>query len=286
MSKKPQVPFLLRVVRWWFPKLERCAPPLATRLFVQLFFTPLHWGFPEKELEWVEKAEKTPLNLNGKKVMVYSWGDKKKTIILFVHGWAGRATQFWKFFQPCMDAGFRVVAFDGPAHGKSDGKRTNILEFAEAMKKLFTQVGEPKAIVAHSFGGVVSLYCASQGLPVKKLINIGSPVIGDKIIQTFLNAVNGNWPTAVKFKAYMQKKYNRSFDEFSSQYFIKHLEHPVKIMLVHDENDKDVSIDHAETLAQLYPDALLYRTSGLGHTRILKDETVIKDCLTFIRSQS
>jgi esterase/lipase len=283
MSKKPQVPLLLRVVRWWFPRLERFAPPLATRLFVQLFFTPLHWGFPEKELEWVEKAEKVPLDLNGKKVMVYSWGDVKNPIILFVHGWAGRATQFRKFFQPCMDAGFRVVAFDGPAHGKSDGKRTNILEFAEVMKKVFSEIGEPKAIVAHSFGGVVSLYCATQGLPVKKLINIGSPVIGDKIIQTFLNAVNGSWPTAEKFKAYMQKKYNRSFDEFSAQFFIKHLKHPVKIMLVHDENDKDVSIDHAETLVQLYPAALLYRTSGLGHTRILKDETVIKDCLKFIK---
>jgi len=154
------------------------------------------------------------------------------------------------------------------------------------MKKLFAQVGEPKAIVAHSFGGVVSLYCATQGLPVKKLINIGSPVIGDKIIKTFLNAVNGSWPTAEKFKAYMLKKYNRSFDEFSAQYFIKHLEHPVKIMLVHDENDKDVSIDHAEALVKLYPDALLYRTRGLGHTRILKDETVIKDCLKFIRSKT
>jgi pimeloyl-ACP methyl ester carboxylesterase len=285
MSKKPQVPFLLRVVRWWFPRLERFAPPLATRLFVQLFFTPLHWGYPEKELEWVEKAEKIPLDLNGKRVMVYSWGGTKNPIILFVHGWAGRATQFRKFFQPCLDAGFRVVAFDGPAHGKSDGKRTNILEFAEVMKKIFAEIGEPKSIVAHSFGGVVSLYCATQGLPVKKLINIGSPVIGDKIIQTFLNAVNGSWPTAEKFKAYMLKKYNRSFDEFSAQYFIKHLQHPVKIMLVHDENDKDVSIDHAETLMHLYPEALLYRTKGLGHTRILKDETVIEDCLKFIKSK-
>lgn len=283
MSKKQKVPLLLRLVRWWFPKLERLAPPLATRLFVQLFFTPLHWGFPEKELEWVDKADKTPLNLNGKKVMVYSWGKSTDPIILFVHGWAGRATQFRKFFQPFMDAGFRVVAFDGPAHGKSEGKRTNILEFTEVMKKVFNETGEPQAVVAHSFGGVVSLYCAAQGLPVTKLINIGSPVIGDKIIKTFLDAVNGSWPTGEKFKAYMLKKFNRSFDEFSAQHFIKNLKSPLQLMLVHDEDDKDVSIDHAEKLVELYPDALLYRTSGLGHTRILKDESVIKDCLKFIR---
>ena len=110
MSKKQKVPLLLRLVRWWFPKLERLAPPLATRLFVQLFFTPLHWGFPEKELEWVDKADKTPLNLNGKKVMVYSWGKSTDPIILFVHGWAGRATQFRKFFQPFMDEEVTLVA--------------------------------------------------------------------------------------------------------------------------------------------------------------------------------
>jgi pimeloyl-ACP methyl ester carboxylesterase len=284
MSKKQNVPFMLRVVRWWFPKLERFAPPLATRLFVQLFFTPLHWGYNEKELEWVNKAERIPLDLNGKKVAVYSWGNSTDPVVLFVHGWAGRATQFRNFFPVLMHAGFRVVAFDGPAHGKSDGKRTNILEFAEVMRKIFAQVGEPKAIVAHSFGGVVSLYCATQGLPVKKLINIGSPVIGDKIIRTFLDAVNGSWPTAEKFKTYMKRKYNRTFDEFSAQFFIKQLKEPISLMLVHDEHDKDVSIDHAETLVQLYPAALLYRTSGLGHTRILKDETVIKDCLRFIQA--
>lgn len=274
---------MLRVVRWLFPRLERFAPPLATRLFVQLFFTPLHWGFNEKELEWVNKAERIPITVSGKKVAVYSWGNASHPVVLFVHGWAGRATQFRKFFPLLLHAGFRVVAFDAPAHGKSEGKRTNILEFTEVMQQVFGQLGEPKAVVTHSFGGVVALYSAMQGLPIKKLINIGSPVIGDKILQTFLTAVNGSWPTAEKFKVYMKRKYQRDFDEFTAQVIIHQLKEPVQLMLVHDEHDKDVSIDHAERLVQLYPDALLYRTTGLGHTRILKDETVIKDCLRFIQ---
>jgi predicted alpha/beta hydrolase family esterase len=283
MSKKQQMPLLLRVVRWWFPRLERYAQPLATRLFTQLFFTPLHYGFPEKEQEWVQRATRIPLVVNGKSVAVYAWGDVGHPLVLFAHGWAGRGTQFRKFFQPFLVAGFRVVAFDGPAHGHSAGRRTNILEFAEVMKKLIAAVGEPHAVVAHSFGGVVSIYSNTLGLPIKKLINIGSPVIGDKIIQTFLNAVNGQWRTGEKFKAYMKRKYNRSFDEFSAQYLIHHLKTPINLMLVHDAQDKDVSIDHAERLAELYPAAFLYRTSGLGHNRILKDDVVIKDCLKFVQ---
>ncbi len=275
---------MLRVVRWWFPKLEKFAPPLATRLFEQLFFTPLNYGFPPKELEWAARSEGFTLTVNGKKIQGYSWGDVAHPIVLFVHGWAGRATQFKRFFPVLIKAGFRVVAFDGPAHGKSEGNHTNILEFGEVLREIFKQIDEPKAVVAHSFGGVVCLYGAVNGLPIKKLVNIGAPVIGDKIILTFLKAVNGNWSTAEKFKAHMNKKYKRSFDEFSSQFFIQHLKTPLDLLLVHDENDKDVSIEHAEELVRLYPQAILYRTTGLGHTRILKEESVIKDCLKFIKS--
>ena len=284
MSKKSNTPFLLRVVRWWFPKLERFAPPLATRLFVQFFFTPLQYGFPPKELEWINKANVFTVSVNGKKVQCYSWGSAHNPIVVFVHGWAGRATQFRKFFPVLLEAGFRVVSFDGPAHGKSGGKRTNILEFAQVMDEIHKQVGSPHAVIAHSFGGVVSLLCATNGLPINKLINIGTPVIGDKIIKTFLDAVNGQWSTGESFKKYMLKKYGRSFDDMSARHFIQQLKTPLNLMLVHDEHDKDVPIEHPEELIRLYPQARLYKTSGLGHTRILKDDTVIMDCLKFIQS--
>jgi pimeloyl-ACP methyl ester carboxylesterase len=285
MSKKRKDPLPLRIVRWWFPKLEKMAQPLATRLFVQLFFTPLQYGFQEKELEWVHKASLFSFLVNGRKVQAYSWGEESHPVVLFIHGWAGRATQFRKFFPPLLKAGFRVVAFDGPAHGKSEGKRTNILEFRTALEQMIKLVGVPQSTVAHSFGGTVALFGNSEGLPIKKLINIGSPVIGDKIIETFLKAVNGNWNTGLKFKAYMIKKYKRSFEEFSGQHFIQQIKTPISILLVHDDQDKDVSIDHPLELIRLYPQAKLYKTSGLGHVRILKDETVIQDCLKFIQSE-
>lgn len=280
-EKKVKVPITLRIVRWWFPKLEKYASPLALRLFVQLFFTPLHYGFPSKEMEWIKKSKRSSFNINGKKIEIYSWGEEDRPFILFIHGWAGRATQFYNFFPPFMAARYRVVAVDGPAHGKSEGKQTNILEFEEMLKKLVDRYGKPVGVIAHSFGGVAMLMAIANGLSIDKLINIGTPSIGDKIIQTFLKAVNGNWSTAEKFKRYMIKKYGRSFDEFSGQYFIPQIK-TLDLLLIHDENDKDVSIEHAERIKELYPRAQLYRTTGLGHTRILKDEDVIRTSLRFI----
>jgi pimeloyl-ACP methyl ester carboxylesterase len=281
MSQKAKIPSLLKFVRWVFPRLERIAPPLAHLYFLKIFFTPLRYRTPDKERKAETFAKKFTLQIGGKKIQGYSWGNAKEYVLL-IHGWAGRTTQFRRFIKPLKAANFKVIGFDGPAHGNSQGKKTNILEFEETLKKIYEKFGVPVAIVAHSFGGVATLYATMNGLPLKKLINIASPTIGDEVIKTYLRAVNGSWETGKFFKSYMVKTYGKSFDEFSSLYFIERLPHPIDLLLVHDENDKEVIIQHSEELAKRYPYAMLVRTKGLGHTRILKDDSVIRRCVTFI----
>jgi pimeloyl-ACP methyl ester carboxylesterase len=201
-----------------------------------------------------------------------------------MHGWAGRATQFRKFIPVLNKEGFRVVGFDGPAHGQSEGTKTNIIEFEEAFKNLYAKVGEPAAIMAHSFGGGAVLYAAVNGLRVKKLINIASPTIGDEIINTYLRAINGSASTGEFFKSYMLRKYGKAFDEYTSSHLILKVKQDFELLLVHDEDDKEVGMEHPRELKRVYPKAKLYFTKGLGHTRILKDENVIKECVTFIKT--
>jgi esterase/lipase len=278
--KKDKTPLQLKIIRWVYPKVERIAPSLAHRYFIRLFYTPLRYTVPDKELKAETFAEKFFIQANGKRVQCYSWGEGKP--VLFVHGWGGRATQFRRFVKPFNAAGYKVVAFDGPAHGKSEGKTTSLLEFEEALHEMYKQIGEPAAIIAHSFGGAATLFAAKNGLPVSKLVNIASPTIGDEIINTYLTAINGSNSTAKYFRNYILKTQGRSFDEFTASYFVKHLPRPVDLLLIHDEKDKEVHVKQAEHLITLYPAARLIKTSGLGHTRILKDDWVIAQCVTFV----
>jgi pimeloyl-ACP methyl ester carboxylesterase len=280
--KKDKTPPLLKVVRWIFPKLEVIAPFLAHRYFIKIFFTPLKYQVPEKEKEMQAKADLFIVSAGGRKIQCYSWG--KGPVILLLHGWAGRATQFRKFIEVLKDAGYRVVGFDGPAHGKSEGKKTSIIEFEETLRRIYEETGVPEAIIAHSFGGSAVLYSAMKGLSVKKLINIASPTIGDEIINTYLRAVNGSSKTGDFFKAWMKTTHGKSFDEFTSLHFVQHMKQEIDLLLVHDENDKEVSLQHALELKKVYPGAELLITKGLGHTRILKDENVIRNCVTFIHT--
>jgi esterase/lipase len=284
MGKKDNTPLLLKLVRWLFPRLEKFAPPLAHRYFVKIFFTPLKYKTPEKERIAEQHAKMFTFEAAGKNIQGYEWGEGLgNAYVLLIHGWAGRATQMRRFIKPLINSGYRVIGFDGPAHGRSSGKKTSIDEFEETLRSLHKLKGEPAAIIAHSFGGVAALYSAMRGLPVRKLVNVASPTIGDEVIKTYLRAVNGSWSTGEFFKRYVQKKTGKTFDEFSSLYFIQHLPRPLELLLVHDENDKEVDIAHAEALLKVYPHANLIRTRKLGHTRILKDDEVIRRCVTFVR---
>jgi hypothetical protein len=278
--KKSKTPFLLRAVRWFFPKLERLSPVLAGRFFIRLFFTPLNYSVPPKEEEAARRAERSFLDINGKKIACYAWGNGP--VVLVVHGWAGRATQFRKFIEPLNKADFRVVGFDGPAHGKSGGTRTDIFEFEQLLKTLVGTFGAPAGVIAHSFGGAAVLYAVMNGLRLNRIIHIASPTIGDEIIGTYLKAIGGTWQTGNRFKQFIIKKSGKTFDEFTSLHFIRHLKDEIDLLLIHDENDEEVDMKHPLELIKVYPKAELYRTKGLGHTRILKDEAVIAKCVTFI----
>jgi pimeloyl-ACP methyl ester carboxylesterase len=282
--KKNRLPVLLRVVQWTYPLVEKIFPQLAYRFFIRIFFSPLNYAVPEKEREVEKLADKFIVLIPGKRIQCYSWGNPDRLLVLLVHGWAGRATQFRKIIPALLQEGYRVVGFDGPAHGQSTGRSTSIMEFEVALKGVFERVGTPEAIIAHSFGGGAVLYAAMNGLPVKKLINIASPTIGDEIIQTYLKTINGSPASGAFFKSWIFETTGKTFDEFTSMHFVKHLPAPVPLLLVHDTDDPEVSITHGLALQQVYPTAALYKTSGLGHTRILRDEGVIRECLSFLKS--
>jgi len=261
--------------------MEKTFPNLAHRFFVTIFFTPLNYSVPQKEKGMEASAEKFTVVAGKKKIQCYSWGDGP--VVLLVHGWAGRATQFRKFIPALVNEKYRVVGFDGPAHGHSGGTSTNILEFEEALVRIYEKTGVPEAIIAHSFGGGAVLFAAMNGLRVRKLINIATPTVGDEIIQTYLRTINASPKTGTAFKSYILKKTGKPFEEFTALHFITRIAQDISLLLVHDENDREVSFRQAVELVNRYPRATLFKTTGLGHTRILKDEDVIKRCISFIR---
>jgi pimeloyl-ACP methyl ester carboxylesterase len=283
VSKKPNIPVGLRLIQWTFPKVEALAPRFAYRWFEQLFFSPPRYPIPNQEREILEHATHFEVRVGDKTVSCYSWGSGP--VVLLVHGWAGRASQFKSFIDYFTAAGYTTVAFDAPAHGRTAGKTTNLFEFKDAIFEIEKAVGSFEAIVAHSFGGGASLFAMSEGLQTKTLITIATPVLADDIIDEFATRLSASSKAKENLKQVVLEKFNRSFDEFMSTHFITQLTAEINLLVLHDEHDKEVPLRNAVRLTGAYPRAVFHKTSGLGHVRILRDATVIELCKNFIAAQ-
>ncbi|MDZ7649373.1 MAG: alpha/beta hydrolase [Cytophagales bacterium] len=103
---------------------------MAVTYFEKIFFTPIRYKATLKEHACELLANKEKIHCDGKKIQTYEWGNPDNPYVLVIHGWAGRATQFRKFVPVFNEAGFRILGFDGPAHGQSTGKEADIQSLA------------------------------------------------------------------------------------------------------------------------------------------------------------
>ncbi|MCW5773587.1 MAG: alpha/beta fold hydrolase, partial [Rhodospirillaceae bacterium] len=87
-----------------------------------------------------------------------SWSFGTGPAVLLVHGWSGYAAQFEAWIEPLVSAGYRAVLLDAPAHGLSDGDRSNIMDMAGAIQLVAGLHAPLHAIVGHSFGAPATLF--------------------------------------------------------------------------------------------------------------------------------
>lgn len=276
-------PFPLRAIRWSFPKLELIVPSIAYKIAWNLFFSPFRFKRPEREENAFQTAKLSSVSINNKEVKIFEWGTNGNPVAVMVHGWSGRATQFFKFIDPLIQAGFHVVAFDAPAHGLSEGKSTHMVEFYEALAHIEKKMGTLKVGIGHSFGGVSLLFSKKQGLNIDTTIMIGSPTVGEDILTGFRKKINASPKTAIAMRKKVIKNFDIDFEDITACVIAKDL--TIKNhLIVHDKDDLEVPYQNAEALKYVSPQAQLILTNGLGHTRILRDDAVVDTVLNFIDS--
>src|SRR3546814_18722917 len=79
------------------------------------------------------------------------WGDPEvQPYGLFAHGWSSHGTRFLPWVEHLRGNGYAVVAFDQPAHGRSDGRRSTLPEFARTLAVVGRHFGPAAALIGHS----------------------------------------------------------------------------------------------------------------------------------------
>ncbi len=108
-------------------------------------------------------------------IQIYSFepSDRSKGTILLIHGWGAEASIMAAYAEPLRRTGFRVVAFDLPAHGRLEGKYTNLAACARAAHRVAEQAAPLHGVIAHSLEGLIALWLAEGGPPLPSKIPIG-----------------------------------------------------------------------------------------------------------------
>jgi pimeloyl-ACP methyl ester carboxylesterase len=248
----------------------------------KLFTTPIKHRIPKRELEMDTNSiqQLIPVPSINKSIMVYQYGKSDKKVLL-VHGWSGRGTQLFKIADALLKEGYATVSFDAPAHGKSPGNSSIMLEFITSIFELEKQYGPFEVAIGHSLGGMAVLNAAKSGFKTDKIIVIGSGDIVHEIIDDFIKKLQLKPVISLKLRAHFENKYNEAMDNYSAFKAAEAIEKP--ILVVHDENDYEVPVKAGINIHQHVKNGELMITKGLGHRKILGDANVIHKIIEFIK---
>lgn len=272
---------LPRYLTWSMEMLSHLAPALGVKLALRLFFKPLRFPVPQRELAFRQKAQQYRLRTaSGEPFSLFSLPGLGPKVLL-VHGWSGRASQFFELAEALQKAGFQAFALEAPGHGDDLGPSTHMLSFVEAIQKAEAEHGPFSLALGHSLGGMALFNAAARGVALSHLVCMGSPANVSGVVADFCRRLHAGPKVYRGILAFIEKRYALRIEDISSDTLCQQLS--LRGLLVHDEEDRDVGIEHAELMAEHWPEVEFMRTQGLGHRKILWAPEVIARLLDFLR---
>jgi pimeloyl-ACP methyl ester carboxylesterase len=228
-------------------------------------------------------AVKQRISFGGGELATYEWGGAGP-LVLLVHGWQGSTKDYASLVPHLLEAGFRVAAFDAPAHGSSSGTETDVREMARAILAVTAYFGLPHAIVAHSVGAAATaVYLAELAdghVPTRLVLLAPGGDLEDELAR-ISQSLDLPARAADALRKCVERRYQRPVSSCSTRNALTGFVTP--LLLVHDELDRVVPISDTLRLCDAIPHAHMMRTRGLGHRRVLQDSVVIQRISDFLK---
>jgi pimeloyl-ACP methyl ester carboxylesterase len=240
-------------------------------------FQPSRLPMPSRYEYLLDSADSyTQLQHGAHSIPVYSWG--KGPVILGVHGWAGAGIQFGAWVNPLVEAGYRVVLFDAPAHGRAQGGRTDLFEMAEVTSKVADNVGRVHGILAHSMGCIAAARAIEDGLQAHHLIMLAPPLSLPAIMDNLGQQLGLSQAVLDVHLRLMEDQFGQTvWEKLDLEVLSRSLTQ--RGVIVIDDDDTSIAPDESERVSDNWQTAQVLRTRGLGHHRLLWSPLVIDAAL-------
>lgn len=263
-----------------FALLSRLSPALAAMLAERLFVTSLRSRPPGRESAWAASARRDEVLSSHGVLPVWVWGDGPRTVVL-VHVWAGRGLQLGALAAPLVAAGFRVVAYDAPAHGLAPGRWSNLFRHTDGLTAVAKAYGPLTGVVAHSLGCSAVLLAAARNDLITERLVLFAPAAHTTTLTDWFGLMSGFSRAVVER---MRRRLERRFDfEWADvEPWRLATEFDGDCLIVHDRHDHEIPWDEGHGLTRSLAHAHLVTTDGLGHRRILRDPGAVDAATDFL----
>ncbi|HEY9307352.1 MAG TPA: alpha/beta fold hydrolase [Microbacterium sp.] len=223
----------------------------------------------------------------GVDVDTYEWGGGARTVLLS-HGWNSRASQFTPLIRELVAHGYRVVAFDAPAHGSSAGRRTYLVDWLDVFAALQQRYGAFDAMIGHSFGGLATLVGVAGGTDAARVITIAAPADADLLLSQFQGMLGYSDAVSARMRERFATRYFPGQpDPFAWLSSVRRpLPAEVPLLVIHDEGDRIVPYAEAGRIMSANAGGRLLATTGHGHNRILVADAVLDAVLEHLEVPS
>ncbi|MBT2373188.1 alpha/beta fold hydrolase [Pseudomonas fluorescens] len=263
----------LKWVRGVNGTLGRLAPQAVANKMLRVFMTPRNHPPRDWELPLLAQSERMTLRFG---LSALRWG--QGPTVLLMHGWEGRPTQFASLITALVDAGYSVIALEGPAHGRSPGHEAHVLLFARAMLEAAAELPPLHAVVGHSMGGASAMLAVQLGLRTEALVSIAAP-------SRFLDVLRG-FAGVVGLPARARSAFIRQVESTLGMPLkhldVAHYQMNMPGLIVHAEDDTFVPVKAAQMIHEAWFDSRLMRLEQGGHQKVLADPRVIEGVLALL----
>jgi len=260
------------------------APSLADAWAERLFLTPPRAGDADDLACDLSDGVAGAVVHRGRRLATWTWGPRRAPAVLLVHGWGGRAAQLRHFVYPLRGHGFRVVAFDQPAHGRSEGRLSGLPDFADAVAAVAARAGGVHALIAHSLGAPAAAYAAARGLAIESAVLISPPTDLVGYSRRFARWLGMPEWLRDAMQSAIEERYGVRWSAFELQRLGTRMD--ARALVVHDRDDRHVPLAQGRRFAIAWPGARMLETEGLGHGRILRADAVVRAAAAFIAGHS
>ena len=278
----------LKYLRTKFKTLAILSPNKAAEIAFDLFCTPYPKYKKTKAPAIFHQANKISLELNKELLLKgFEWipAHPNGKTVLIAHGYASYFYKFEQYIQPLLKEGFRVIGFDAPGHGRSQGKYINVLIYKEAINAIMKAFGPVDHFIGHSLGGLTLALIAEtiEAPETHKFVLIAPATKTTTTFEGFFNLMRFSKELKLAFIQLVESLASKPMSYYEADRAIEHFKG--KVLWVHSQDDPVCPYKDLENFKNKQPKNTEFLiTNELGHNKIYKTQPVIDQIVHFLAS--